>query len=305
MSQLNEAIARYHRILEADDFKDLTWVDELTDKLRERNLASGSHRVAPVLRPHFITQRQYTNLVKATESLHCAMDRIERLALSTPALMSRMSMLPAERMLAQIDPGYSHLAVTSLLDTHLNNGSLLVVGTPDDAPAEIVSGEGVNNLFYDVPPMKDFRKKNAVAKTGGSAQLLQSLEQAWKEFGGKSKKPNVAILEFRQSFQGGASGETALLLELFRKHGYAVDLVSPEQLEYRNNVLHKGHFEIQVIYRRLRVSEFLVRFDLNHPLLRAYREHNVCIVNSFRSELARKQAIFDLLTDDAITANFP
>jgi len=76
MSQLNEAIARYHRILEADDFKDLTWVDELTDKLRERNLASGSHRVAPVLRPHFITQRQYTNLVKATESLHCAMDRI-------------------------------------------------------------------------------------------------------------------------------------------------------------------------------------------------------------------------------------
>lgn len=305
MSQLNEAIARYHRILEADDFKDLTWVDELTDKLRERNLASGSHRVAPVLRPHFITQRQYTNLVKATESLHCAMDRIERLALSTPALMSRMSMLPAERMLAQIDPGYSHLAVTSLLDTHLNNGTLHVVGTPDDAPAEIVSGEVVNNLFYDVPPMKDFRKKTAVTKTGGSAQLLQSLEQAWKEFGGKGKKPNVAILEFRQSFQGGASGETALLLELFRKHGYAVELVSPEQLEYRGDVLRKGSFEIQVVYRRLRVSEFLVRFDLNHPLLRAYRDHNVCIVNSFRSELARKQAIFDLLTDDAVTANFP
>ena len=49
--------------------------------------------------------------------------------------------------------------------------------------------------------------------------------------------------------------------------------------------------EIQVIYRRLRVSEFLVRFDLNQPLLRAYRDHKVCVVNSFRSELARKQAM--------------
>src|SRR3954462_7920688 len=237
MSQLNEAIARYHRILEADDFKDLTWVEELTDKLRDKHLASGSHRVAPVLRPHFITQRQYTNLVKATESLHCAMDRIERLALSTPSLMSRMSMLPAERMLAQIDPGYSHLAVTSLLDTHLNNGSLHVVGTPDDAPAEVVSGEVVNNLFFDVPPMQEFRKKNAVAKMGGSGQLLQSLEQAWTEFGGKSQKPNIAILEFRQSFQGAESGETALLIELFRRNGYAAEVAFPEQLEYRNGVL--------------------------------------------------------------------
>src|SRR4051794_8702255 len=115
MSQLNEAIARYHRLLETEPFNDLAWADTLTEQMRQHHLSSGTHRVAPVLRPHFISQRQYTNLVRATESLHCAMDRIERLTLSSPALMSRMAMLPAEKMLASVDPGYSYLSVTSLL----------------------------------------------------------------------------------------------------------------------------------------------------------------------------------------------
>jgi uncharacterized circularly permuted ATP-grasp superfamily protein len=53
------------------------------------------------------------------------------------------------------------------------------------------------------------------------------------------------------------------------------------------------------------VMEFLVRFDLNHPLVRAYRERAVCMVNNFRGEVAQKKAIFDLLTDDAVTAKFP
>ena len=64
-------------------------------------------------------------------------------------------------------------------------------------------------------------------------------------------------------------------------------------------------FTIDLIFRRIKVQEFLVRFDLTHPLLRAYREHAVCVVNSFRSELAQKKAIFDLLTDEEITAGFP
>ena len=55
----------------------------------------------------------------------------------------------------------------------------------------------------------------------------------------------------------------------------------------------------------VRVSEFLVRFDLNHPLVRAYRDRAVCVVNSFRSEMAQRRAIFDLLTDETITSVFP
>ena len=81
MTQLNEAIARYHRILESESFRDLAWVDALEQKLQASHLTAGGRRVSPVLRPHFITQRQYDNLVKAAEALYCAIDRIEKMAL--------------------------------------------------------------------------------------------------------------------------------------------------------------------------------------------------------------------------------
>jgi hypothetical protein len=304
MTQLNEAIARYHKILESEPYKDLAWADSLHEKMQAQHLTTGGRIISPVLRPHFISPRQYSGLVKAAEALYSAIDRTEKLALTTPSLMARMEMLPAEKMLASVNPGYSYMAVTSLLDTHLNNGTMRFVGYSADTPTGVIYGEALNNIFYDCEPVKEFRKKYKLTKVGTTKPLLQSLLKAYKEFGGK-KTPNIAILEFRQPFQSSDSGEYQLLTEFFRREGYPTEVVSPDQLEYRNGVLRRGDFEIKLIYRRVKVSEFLVRFDLTHPLVRAYREGAVCIVNSFRSELAQKKAIFDLLTDETITSSFP
>jgi hypothetical protein len=69
--------------------------------------------------------------------------------------------------------------------------------------------------------------------------------------------------------------------------------------------LRQGDFAIDVIYRSVKLQEFLVRFDLNHALVRAYKDRAVCMINSFRAELSSKKALFDLLTDDSVTASFP
>jgi hypothetical protein len=305
MTQMGEAVARYHKILEGDRFKDLAWANELQDGMKARNLAVGGKPVSPVLRPHFITRRQYAGLVKAVESFSSAVERVENMAMGNPALLSRMELLPAEKMLAAVDPGYPFLSVTSLIDTHLNNGTLRFARYIPDTPTGVAYGEALSDLFYDAPPVKQFRKRYHLEKLPGTKHLLQAILKAYKEWGGKTKKPNVAILEFRQPFQTTESGENALIASLFRQEGLAVEVVSPDQLEYRNNVLRRGDFAIDLVFRRVTVQEFLVRFDLTHPLLRAYQDHAVCVVNNFRSELAQKKAIFDLLTDESITANFP
>ena len=302
MTQVYEAIARYHKIIESEPYIDLAWAQALQDRMKAENLTSRP--ISPVLRPHFITNRQYTALVKAAEALLSAIDRVEQIALSTPALLSRMQLLPAERMLAQVDPGYSFFSVTGLLDTNLNNGSLRFVSHRSDVPAGVVYGDTLADLFYDAPPVKEFRKKYKLTKLGGTKFLLQALLKAYKDFGGKQKKPQIAIVEFRQPFQTGAS-EYALLAEHFAREGFPVEIVSPDQLEYRNGVLRRGDFTIDIVYRRVKLQEFLVRFDLTHPLVRAYKDRAVCMVNSFRSEIGTKKAMFDLLTDDQVTAKFP
>jgi uncharacterized circularly permuted ATP-grasp superfamily protein len=266
-------------------------------------LSSGGRLICPFLRPNFISRRQYEGLVKTAESLIGAIDRMEQMVLATPALLARLDLLPAEKMLAAIDPGYQALEVAARLDTHLNNGSLHFVQYNADSPTGAGYADALAEIFYEIPPVKEFRKKYSLAKVGSRKHLLQALLKSYKQFGG-TKKPNIAIVEFRPAYHSGQS-EFELFRDFFREEGYNVEIVSPEQLEYRNHILRKGNFEINVVYRRLGVQEFLIRFDLTHPLVQAYRERAVCVVNSFRSELAHKKAMFGLLTDESVTAKFP
>jgi len=304
MSQLDDAIARYNKLLENGPYRDLAWAEALHSRMEANNLSAGGRLVCPFLRPNFLTRRQYESLVRTGEALICAIDRLEQMVLASPALLARLELLPAEKMLAAIDPGYQSLEVAARLDSHLVNGHLHFLQYNADSPTGAGYADALADLFWDIPPLKEFRKRYTLTRTGSRKHLLHALLKSYKQFGGARKKPNIAIVEFRPAYHSGQS-EYELFRNFFRQEGYAVEIVSPEQLEYRNRVLRKGAFEIDLVYRRLGVQEFLIRFDLTHPLVQAYRDRAVCVVNSFRSELAHKKAMFGLLTDETLTSSFP
>src|SRR5215467_436159 len=304
MSQLDDAITRYNKLLESGPFRDPVWMEALQKRMEAEHLTSSGRLVCPFLRPSFITRRQYETIVKTGEALICAIERMENMVLANPALLARIELLPAEKMLAAIDPGYQVPEVAARLDSHVCNGSLRVVQYNADSPSGAAYADSLSDIFYEIPPINEFRKRYQLTKVGGKKHLLSALLKAYKQWGGH-KKPNIAIVEFRTQFQTGGQSEYELFRDYFRKEGYNVEIVSPEQLEYRNRVLRKGNFEINLIYRRISVQEFLLRFDLAHPLVQAYRDRTVCVVNSFRAELAHKKAMFGLLTDETLTAKFP
>jgi uncharacterized circularly permuted ATP-grasp superfamily protein len=311
MTQLDEAIARYHRILESEPYRDMRWVKNLQEQMEARQLSAGGRLLCPFLRPNFVTQKQYDNLVKTGEALISAVDRMLRTALASPQLLSLMQLFPAEKMLAAVDPGYEMSEVSAQLDLQIQNGSLHVLQYNADALSGAAYSEGLSDIFYDCPPVKEFRNRYKLTRMGGKKPFLDALLKAYKMFSGgagssrdaaHAARPRIAILEFRN-----ASGrsEYEIFRDYFRAEGYDTELVSPDQLEYKNGILKAGAFEIDLIYRRISAQEFLLRFTLNHPLVQAYRDRSVCIVNSFRSELSHKKAMFALLTEESLTAKFP
>ena len=304
MTQLDEAISRYHRILESEPYRDLRWVKTLQEEMEARQLSAGGRLLCPFLRPNFVTQKQYDNLVKTGEALVSAVERMLRQALASPQLLSHMQLLPAEKMLAAIDPGYEVSEVSAQLDLQIHNGSLHVLKYNADALTGAAYSEGLSDLFFECPPVLEFRRRYNLTPVGGKQPFLTALLKAYNQFSGGdgSKKPNIAILEFRSAT---GRSEYEIFREYFRAAGYPTELVSPEQLEYKNGVLRANGFDIDLIYRRVSVMEFLLRFNLSHPLLQAYRDRRVCVVNAFRSELSHKKAMFALLTEDHLTATFP
>src|SRR5450755_650988 len=122
MSQLDDAVSRYNKSLETGPYRELAWAADLHERMETSGLSAGGRLICPFLRPNFISRRQYESLVNTGEALIGAIDRMEQMVLTTPALLSRLELLPAEKMLASIDPGYQALEVAARLDSHLVNG---------------------------------------------------------------------------------------------------------------------------------------------------------------------------------------
>ena len=100
----------------------------------------------------------------------------------------------------------------------------------------------------------EFRVSLIVEETGRERNSCWSaLVKSYKDSGGKQKKPHIAIVELKQPLPAW-SAISRSLRNFSTSEGYPTEVVSPEQLEYRNGVLRHGDFVIDILYRRIRLS---------------------------------------------------
>ena len=99
---------------------------------------------------------------------------------------------------------------------------------------------------------------------------------------------------------------------LFRSGVHTTDglptvVCTPDDLQYQGGRLYvetrladggASWRPVDLVYRRLLQHEFLAMYDLHHPLIRAYADRVVCIVNPFRTKPAHTRLIMWLLSDD-------
>jgi uncharacterized circularly permuted ATP-grasp superfamily protein len=95
------------------------------------------------------------------------------------------------------------------------------------------------------------------------------------------------------------------LKEYFEMHGCSAKIADPGEMEYRNGGLFIKDFRIDLVYKRLLVSELLSKCGLNHPLIDAVRNRAVCVINGFGVQLLCKKIIFAFLSDPTHLQHFP
>src|SRR6185369_16104318 len=86
--------------------------------------------------------------------------------------------------------------------------------------------------------------------------------------------------------------------EYFESQGHPSIIASPDELEFSGHKLRVRDFQIDIVYKRLLVNEYLPIMDEQPALLDAYRAGAICMVNSFRGKLVHKKAIFAVLTNE-------
>lgn len=293
-TNLAEAIQHYHGLLNgplADDAK-----ARLHEGTARYQLSFGERPICSVLRPLFVTTRQYEYFQRESTLVLSALQKLYRALLADDALRAQLDLSPAEEQLMQIEPGYAAPDASGRLDAFMNSqDDFSFVEYNADSPGGILYGDALSEIFMDMQLVKEFAQRFPLTRVPLRPQLLETLLTAYRQYGWQ-ERPRIAIVDWREA---ATFAEFEICRAYFESQGYATIIVDPRELDYRGGWLRAGDFKINLVYKRLIVSELLDRCGLEHPLVRAARDRAVCVVNSFHVQLLTKKVVFALLDDPA------
>jgi hypothetical protein len=261
---------------------------------RELGLVHDERPFSPFLRPYLLTRALYEEIARASEILALAFERLAASALADDSLLAELSLTESETRLARIDPGYSRLCVTSRLDAFLSDEGFKFLEYNAENPAGLTDQMQIEKTIFGLPHMREFLDQYAHWTPRPHERLLVALLEAYREWGGAEERPQIAIVDW----EGVSTAEEFYILkEFFEGEGYPTIVADPGEFVYREGLLTARDFRVDIFYKRVVIHEFLQRYDETHPLVRAYAERRVCMVNSFRVKVAHKKAGFAILSD--------
>lgn len=293
---LHTAVSRYHELLTENDLAESSRA-MLDDGLERARLVFGGRRLSPYLRPHFVTEEDWARVTRICETVWSAIQKVKDASLEDEALLSELGLTAKERELVAIDPGYREVAPTARLDSFLTDDAYSFVELNGESPAGIAYADAAYEIFSALPVMRRFAEEYDVRALYGRGQMLDVLLRAHAEFLGRKADhpPHIAIVDLKDV---PTTQEFELFKEFFESQGHPSIICSPDALQFTDGRLRHDDFEIDIVYKRLLVNEFIPIIDESPALLDAYRAGAFCLVNSFRSKLVHKKAIFSVLTDE-------
>jgi hypothetical protein len=293
---LQEAVEFYHQLLDEGDVAESTR-RMLDEGLERTKLIFGGRRLSPYLRPHFVTEEDFARVCRICETVWGAIQKVKDAAVENEEMVDELGLTEIERELVQIDPGYRAVSPTARLDSFLIEDSYSFVELNGESPAGIAYGDAAYEIFSELPVMRRFAERYRLRRFYGSPLMLETLLTAYHEFLGRrpERAPSIAIVDLKGL---PTQKEFELFREFFEAQGHPSVIAAPEELEFSGGRLRAGDFEVDIVYKRILVNEYLPVMAESPALLDAYRARAVCMVNSFRSKLIHKKALFAVLTDE-------
>lgn len=293
---LQDAIEHYHGLLD-DELAEESHA-RLNDQLRTRGLFFGDRPLCSVLRPRFFTPAQYAYLQKQSQPLLQAFDKAHRAAMEDRTFRVQFRLFDWEESLLADDPGFAEPTPVSRLDAFFvsERGGLRFTEYNAETPAAASYGDVLTEVFLGLPVMREFLRTWQVRTLPARHHVMHALLDAWRQWsGGARRSPRVVILDWREV---PTWSEFVITAEYLRSQGLECTIGDPRDAEYDGNELRVDGRPVDLIYKRVLISELIERGGLNHPVVRAVRERKACMVNPFRCKLLHKKASLAVLGDE-------
>src|SRR5437762_8070843 len=195
---LSEAVAHYHNLLNDQELAQSSL--KLLDEGLERNkLIFGGRRLSPYLRPHFVTEEDFAQVVRVCETVWGAIEKVKDAAVADESLLDELGLTSIERELLKIDPGYRAVSPTARLDSFLTDEAYSFVELNGESPAGIAYADAAYAIFAALPVMQRFAERYILRRFEGRPLMLELLLNCYEEYLQRraDKPPTIAIVDLK------------------------------------------------------------------------------------------------------------
>lgn len=251
-----------------------------------------------LLKPNFLSKKQYRAVSYAVETISSALNKFIRLYLNDRYVQEAMKFSEKENELFSFNPGYGNPLVISRLDAFLQGYSIRYLEFNCDSPAGTaysdIMEQGFSKLFEDYPFMKQWE----IVFVHRQHILLEALLQCYREFRTHQEslpeKPVIAIVDWTDV---STSSEFLILQDFFESRGIKTIVGSPVNFSIDRGKARLDGQEVHLVYKRVITRELLDRWEEVQEFIRSIRENRVCCCNSFQSYIVGSKKVLALITD--------
>jgi uncharacterized circularly permuted ATP-grasp superfamily protein len=265
------------------------------EQLRAAKLTFGKRVHCPFLRPVFLSPQDEERVRRVAETIAAIAERVTTAALADTSLFEQFHLRPEEETLVRLNGGYAPASAASRLDAFLLPESLKFTEYNGESPAGAGYSESLSDIFRGLPVMEEFKKRFEVHSYPLSAKLLDALISTYVDWGGQTKRPQMAIVDWKEV---PTWSEFEILKDRFEKMGILVELADPRDLEFDGNRLIANGKTIELLYRRVLINDIVARPKECEAIVKAYASGAVCVANNFRCKISHVKAFFAVLTDE-------
>jgi glutathionylspermidine synthase len=292
---LRDGIERYHALL-TDDLAGETQ-RQLDEQLRLRGLFFGDRALCTVLRPRFLSPAQYRFLQTRGSVVLRAFRKAHQAALADEAVLSQFGLLAWERQLVHVPTGFRDASPVSRLDAFFvgESGGLRFTEYNAETPAGGAYNDVLTEVFYGLPVMRQFLRHWDVRPLPARHNVLHALVDAFEQWSGRRDRPAISIVDWSDV---PTQSEFLLFQDYFTRQGFRCEIIDPGEVTYQGGELRGPSGRIELIYKRVLLHELVERGGMDHPILRAFRDGAVCMVNPPACKVLHKKASLAVLHDE-------
>ena len=238
----------WHALLHPALQKHHAFAQDFLKQLRAAKLTFGDRVHCPFLRPFFLSPQDEDRVRRVAETIAELGERVALAALVDEKLFAQFQLRPEEARLARLPGGNGRVSTASRLDAFLLPESLKFAEYNGESPAGAGYSETLGRDFQRTPlDGANLKTLRPCITYPLSAKLLDALVLSYVDWGGKSKRPQIAIVDWKGV---PTWSEFEILKARFEKMGVPTLVATPRDLKFDGKKLTAHRNKIDLVSRR-------------------------------------------------------